>query len=201
MMRVRCKSTVISGLDRLSSRRFWPHQWTSISSLWADSSLSWWIRPMAMEPCAIFMSFTDWSAEVWSFMYRKKSSGERTHLWGAPVLVILVQKRKDAPPLVIHWRVGAGAVSWWAPGGERQIPKGGGVEDWAEVQKQDPGVLPCLVKYTIYRPQVYWITCSHVYPISKLQEVEQRKCVVLPQHQSLKGFHDHRHHCEMSNLI
>ncbi len=48
------------------------------------------MRPMTVVSSANIRSLTEGSFEVQSFMYGEKSSGERTHPWGAPVLIVRV---------------------------------------------------------------------------------------------------------------
>ncbi len=64
------------------------------------------------------------SSDVQLFVYREKSSGERTQPWGAPVLIVRVLESCQF------------------------ILKGirdDGVKSWAEVYKQDPHISPCSV--------------------------------------------------------
>lgn len=56
-----------------------------------------------------------------SLVYREKSSGEKTHPWGAPVLVVrvldvcfpsLTSCCQSVRKLVIHWQTEDGTESW-----------------------------------------------------------------------------------------
>ncbi len=49
-----------------------------------------WMRPISVVSSANFGSLTKGSLDVQSFVYREKSSGERTQSWGAPVLIVWV---------------------------------------------------------------------------------------------------------------
>ncbi|XP_029002007.1 diphthine methyl ester synthase isoform X2 [Betta splendens] len=84
-----------------------------------DSSPSW-MSPTTVLSSAYFRSFRDGSPEGQSLVSREKSSGERTHPCGTPVLMVRVPDVR-LPSLtcsllsvrkpLIHWHMGSGTVS------------------------------------------------------------------------------------------
>lgn len=97
-------STAFNIMSRLSSRWFWLQQWISwfISCQYVDSSLSW-IRQITVVLSANFRSFTDMSTEMLTFCWRMNRSVERTHPWGAPVLMVVVQDYVNIEIISSKW--------------------------------------------------------------------------------------------------
>ncbi len=75
-----------------------------------------------------FRSLTEGSLDEQSFVYREKSSGERTQPWGAPVLIVqvldvyfpsLTNCCLSVRKLVIHWQMEVGMENWVSLGKRR----------------------------------------------------------------------------------
>ncbi len=78
------------------------------------------MRPISVVSSANFRSLTEGSLYVQSFVYREKSSGERTQPWGAPVLIVreldenfpsLTTCCLSVRKLVFHWQMEVGTES------------------------------------------------------------------------------------------
>ncbi len=160
------------------------------------------MRPFRVVSSANFRSLTEGSLDVQSFMYREKSSGERTQPWGAPVLIVRVLDenfpsftscclsiRKAVDPLTD--RGGDGELYQFILKGVRDDDVKGG----AEVYKQDLHISPWSVQMLQDEVQSHFDCIIHrpVCSVGKPQRgpVRVQCCPSDKPNQSFKWFHDH----------